>query len=310
MAQLGVVYKFTVRESGKPQSPFRQLGSIDNAGKPFFEAAPGILKTINSEGPIDGFDKPQPIVTFKSEVHIPEEYRCAAVMNHHEYGSSGILKRHMEGDETPFSTVDNQRVDAALVLSAPPMATVGFIAFQVPNRRGIKTAVVDHLGAQLKDQFHLHLDVKPVVPTDALEAAIQMGLGFVSFRKLTKPAGMFGLDDRWWEEGEDLGGVELRLKPSRSARLFGGRLGRFIQTKNQSLPPDQDPVVFDDLVTFNDQTYDELSVEVFLDGRKKVLKISPDGASMSHAFSWDLELDGDGSPSSVVAALGGLLPTQ
>ena len=64
---------------------------------------------------------------------------------------------------------------------------------------------------------------------------------------------------------------------------------------------------FSELATFNEQTYDELAVEVFLRGRKKVMRIRVDGPSMSHVFSWELDAAVD-DPTQLAVAVADLLP--
>ena len=149
------------------------------------------------------------------------------------------------------------------------------------------------------------------MPLDAVEAAIaQQGLGSVSFRKLNNPAGLFAADDSWWTNGEELAGVELRLSPKRSGRLLGGKLLAFIRTKKATLGADEVPVEFSELATIDAHTYDELSVEVYLAGRKKVMRVNVDGHSMLHAFSWELEVGPAPSHVDLVAALTGLVPDE
>lgn len=210
---------------------------------------------------------------------------------------------------TPFAEVDNQQVEVGLVVAADPMQRVGFLAFQVPNRRGVKTGVEAELRRMLRDEFGLALLLEPVVPIDAVEAAIeQNGLGAVSFRKLNNPAGLFDADDDWWTDGDELGGVELKLSPRRSARLLGRKLATFIRTLNNDLEEGEEPVGFPELATIDEHTYDELAVEVYISGRKKVMRVNADGHTMSHAFSWDLELGPGASPEAVVSSLVDLLP--
>jgi len=309
VAQLGVVYRFMLREHGKPGQDDRLLGSIDGAGTRFCDVASDLLKSVRHEVDVEGLDDPQPSVTFKAHLSVDGDHRRAAIMNHHEYGYRGLLNRIVEGDTTPFSEVDNQQVDAAVLISAPPARRVGFMAFHIPNRRGVKTGVAAEVHRLLREDYNLLLSLEPVVPLDAVEAAIENnGLGAVAFRKLNNPSGLFDSDDSWWTDGDELGGVELRLSPKRSARLLGQKLVGFIRTNKESLGEDEAPVQFSELATIDDHTYDELSVEVYIDGRKKVMRVDADGHSMSNAFSWELDVSPSAPADSIAAALAELVP--
>ena len=309
MAHLGVVYRFMLREHRKPDAEHRLLGSIDGAGTRLCDVAGSLLGAVNYQLEVDGLSGEQPIVTFKSAIQLDDGDRVAAVMNHYEHGSRGVLNRHAQGDTTDFTEIDNQQVEVAVVVAAPPMQRAGFIAFHVPNRRGVKVGVESELRRLLRDGYNLHLEMAPVVPLDALEAAIdERGLGRVAFRRLTNPAGIYEDEQDWWTDDEDLGGVELRLTPAKSARLVGRKLVNFIRTIKGTLPDNEDPVEFSELATFDERTYEELSVEVYMGGRKKVVRVSSEGHSMSNAFSWELGVPAGSSHEELVAALDGLIP--
>lgn len=94
MAQLGVVYRFMLREVGKPNAEHRLLGSIDGAGTRFSDVGPGLLKRVRHEIEVEGLPDPQPSVTFMAEVPIAGDNRFASLFHHHEYGSRGLLNRH------------------------------------------------------------------------------------------------------------------------------------------------------------------------------------------------------------------------
>ena len=308
MTHLGVVYRFTLRESGKPTGTDRLLGSIDGAGTGLSDVAPDLLESIQYKEDVEGFNEPQPQVVFDRSIDVPTAHQHAAVLQRHEHGTRGILYRRAEGDETPFTEVDNQQVEVVVVISAPPMSTVGFVGFHVPNGKGVKTGVEAELRKLFKQHYNLLLIMSPVVPLEAVEKAIEeQGIGSVSFRKLNNPAGLFASDDAWWTESKDLGTVEFRLKPRRSTRLLGKKIVDFIRTKANTLSDDVEAVEFSDLATFNEQLYDELAVEVFIGGRKKMVRITREGHGMSHAFSWELDAD-FGDPTRLALAVADLLP--
>ena len=309
MAQLGVVYRFMLREWRDRDSGNRQLGSIDNAGTSLFSVAPELFQSIYYERYIEGLDDPQPQVTFKQLVPVEERHRAAALLNHHQYGSRGVLNRFLQGDRTPFDEIDNQQTDVAIVLSAPPLRSVGFIGLHVPHRRGVKTGVEAELRRLFRDYYGLHLIMEPVVPLDAVATAIeQAGVGVVSFRRLNNPTDLFAEDSEWWTAGRELAKVELRLSPPRFGRLLGQKIVTFLRTREEQGRNQEASITFDELVTIGGQTYDEMSVEVFLEGRKKVMRIDPTSHWMSQAFSWDLQINAGATPAEIVAALAELLP--
>lgn len=309
MAHLAVVYRFTLREFRDPSAGDRPLGSIDGEGTRLCDVAPNLLKSIQYTVDVEGHTKPQPSVTFESSLWLPENHQHAALLHHHEYGTRGVLYRHAEGDATPFAEVDNQQIEVVVAISAPPSRTVGFLGFHVPNRRGVKTGVEAELRRSLRERYGLLLTMTPVVPLDAVETAIERyGIASVTFRKLNDPAEMFASDDEWWTEGKDLGTVEFRLKPQRKARLLGKKIVDFIRTETNALSEDEEGVEFSDLATFNEHVYDELSVEVFLHGRKKVMRINAGGHSMSNAFSWELDTANGTGPEQLASAVADLLP--
>ena len=309
MAQRAVVYRFMLREWRNPHADHRLLGSIDNAGTRLYDILPELLESIHHMTSVDGLEEPQPEVTFREMVYVDGFHCNAALLNHYQYGSSGILNRYDQGDRTPFNEIDNQQTTAAIIISAYPTRSVGFLGIQIPNRRGVKTGVESELRRLFRDQFGLHLTIEPVVPLDAVARAIeQSGVGVVSFRRLNNPTDLFADDSEWWTSGGELGRVELRLSPPRFGRLIGRKIVRFIRSQEGVETPSQEPITFDELATIQGQTYDELSVEVFLDGRKKVMRIDPNSHWMSHAFSWELPTDSGHSPAQVVAAIAELLP--
>lgn len=309
MAQRAVVYRFMLREWRNPQADYRLLGSIDNAGTRLYDISSGLLEAINYETQVDGLDELQPGVTFKEAIFVDGFHRSAALLNHHQYGSRGVLNRYTQGDRTPYDEIDNQQTDVAVIISAFPSRSVGFLGIQVPNRRGIKTGVESELRRLFRDHYGLQLTIEPVVPLDAVASAIEeSGVGVVSFRRLINPTGLFADDSEWWTSANELGRVELKLSPPRFGRLIGRKIVRFIRSQEEAEEPSRDPITFDELATIEGQTYDELSVEVFIDGRKKVMRIDPNSHWMSHAFSWELQIDPGHSPTQLVAAMAELLP--
>lgn len=308
MANLGTVYRLSIRERGGPGEEPLLLGSIDNAGTRLCDVLPGLLKEIYKEVEIEGHPLPQPSVTFKHHISRPIGHHVAAAMNHHEYGSRGVLHRYAEGDETPFGEIDNQQVTVGLVISAPPERRYGFLAVHVPNRRGIKTEVEEELRRLLHERYNCILSLEPLVPTEAIEEAIEhQGLGEISFLKLENPSGLFSDDDSWWSDGQQLGTAKVSIRPARSERLFGSRLARFIRTRREALSPDEEPVDFSELATLKGETYEELTVEIYIRGRKKKMRIGADGHSFSHAFSYELG-DDLRTDEAIVDALTDLLP--
>lgn len=311
MAHLGVVYRFMVREHGDRQAEHCLLGNIDGAGTRLCDVAGSLLRDVNHELEVDGLSGGQPVVTFKSAIPLAGNHRVAAVMNHFEYGSRGALNRHAQGDTTVFMEIDNRQIDVAVVIAAPPMQKAGFLALHVPHGRGVKVGVESELRRLLREKHSLHLELAPVVPLDAVAAAIdQQGLGRVAFRELTDPAGLYRDEEEWWTDGAELGGVELRLSPARSARLLGRKLATFIRTITGTLRDGEDPVEFSELATFDDHTYEELSVEVYVHGRKKVVRVSSAGHSMSNAFSWELDWPAGSPQEALVTALDELIPAD
>ena len=291
MAQLAVVYRFGIRAAGDTTAPWAPLGDIDGAGTRLVDVLPAGFQAVNHEQEVDGHAGPQPVVTFAAPVAVFGANRVAAIFNHHEYGSRGLLNRVAQGDQYPFTEADNQQVRIAVLASAPPMATTGFVVFQVSNGRSIKTGIDHELRIWLRHQYGLFLDMSPVAPTDAVTAAIeQHGTGPMIFRKLDNPAGLFQNPGEWWQDGEDLGTAEYTIKPARGARLLGGKIVRFLRTREGTLPDGSDPVGFPELATFDHQTYDELAVEILVHGRKKTLYIREEGPHMKHAFSWEPEM--------------------
>ncbi len=109
MAQLGVVYRFMLREPRKPDSERGLLGSIDGQGTRFCDIGPGLLKRIIHLEDVEGLDDPQPSVTFRSEVKVEGDHLFGAIFNHHEYGTRGVLNRHLEGDVTPLMRQSRSR---------------------------------------------------------------------------------------------------------------------------------------------------------------------------------------------------------
>ena len=309
MAQLGVVYRFGLREMRHPDSPNRILGSIDNEGTRLCDVMPSMLQRINHWTSVDGFENDQPELTFQHLVNLGTYFHHGAMLNHHLYGNRGALNRYAEGDRTTFSEVDNQEVHVGLVVSSPPHRAFGFIGFHVPNNRGVKTGVAAELKRMFREDYNLMLMLDPVVPLEAVEQSIDThGVGEVRFRKLTHPAGLFDDDADWWSTGEDLATVELRLSPRRYARLLGRRVSRYIRSITGTLKDDETSIAFGELATFDDQTYDEILITVFIDGRKKVVHISPDGHRMSNAFSWELGVGSSADSRDVIQALAELLP--
>lgn len=309
MAQLAVVYRFMLREQRDPTAAHRLLGSIDNAGTTFYSIAPELLRSIHHMVQVDDLEDPQPEVIFKNMVHVDGFHRTAALLSHFHYGDSGILNRHAQRDRTPYSEIDSHQTDIAIVLSAPPIHTVGFIGLQVPHGRGVKSSVEPEIRRFLREMYGLHLTLDPVVPLDAVANAIeQAGVGFVSFRRLNNPTDLFDDDSELWTDGSELAKVELKLSPRRSARLTAQRFARFIRMQGNPEVAEQERVTFDELATIRGQTYDELSIEVLLDGRKKVLRIDRNSHWMSHAFSWELQLEARPQPASIAEAIAELLP--
>lgn len=311
MAHLGVVYRFMLREHGNREAEHCLLGNIDGAGTRLCDVAGGLLRDVNYEIEVDGLNGKQPSVKFENAIPLSAVHRAAAVMNHFEYGARGALNRHAEGDTTTFTEIDNQQVEVAMVVAAPPMQRAGFLALHIPHGRGVKTGIESELRRLLRERHSLHLELQPVVPLDAVATAIDdQGLGRVAFRELTNPAGLYEDEEEWWTDGRELGGVELRLSPARSARLIGQKLATFIRTITGTLRDGEDPVEFSSLATFDDHTYEELSVEVYLHGRKKVVRVSSDGHSMSNAFSWELDMPAGPSREALAAALNELIPAD
>ena len=310
MTQRAVVYRFMLREWRNPHADYRLLGSIDNAGTSLYDVSPKLLQSIYHETWVDGLEESQPAVTFKEAVHVDGFHRSAALLNHHQYGSRGVLNRYAQGDQTPFDEIDNQQTDVAIIISAFPTRSVGFLGIQVPNRRGVKTGVEAELRRLFRDHYGLHLIVEPVVPLDSIARAIEeSGVGVVSFRRLNNPTDLFAEDSEWWTSGDELGRVELKLSPPRFGRLIGQKIVRFLRSQEDAQElSQQDPITFDELATIQGQTYDELSVEVFIEGRKKVMRIDPSSHWMSHAFSWELQINAGDKPVQVVAAIAELLP--
>ena len=308
MAHLGTIYKFKLRDVNSKEC--RLLGSIDGKGCRLCDKAPDLLKAINHTVQIDDTNDPQPSVTFKSSISVDSYHQCAAILNRYEYGSRGELNRHAEGDTIPFYEVDNQRVDVAIVISAPSDRSVGFIGLHVPNNKRVKTGVEAELRSILKENYNLKLELEPVIPTDVIEAIERDGVGCVTFRKLYNPEGLFYHDDARWTETEKIGSVDLQFKPSRNRRFFdiGKRISRFLKTTHDILPDNEEAMNFVELATINEETYDELKVDIKLNGRDKVIRVHGEGYSMSHAISWDLGVGITASATELVTAITDLLP--
>lgn len=310
MAHLGVIYTLKLRHIGSKPGEYRLLGSIDGAGLRLCDVAPHLLSKINYTVQIAGLSNLQPSVTFKSSIPVSGTHRCAAIMNRHEYGSKGELNRHAQGDKIPFHEVDNQQFEVALVISASPMDSVGYIGFHVPNNRGIKIGIEAELGRLLEENYNLKLELKPVVPTKIIESIKENGLGSITFRKLNNLTGLFDNDEDQWTEGEKFGSIDLHLKPNRKGRLFvfGEKIIRYIQTKQGTLSDDEKPISFDELATFDEKIFNELKVNIRLNGRDKVMRLNEEGYSISHAFSWDLDVGLGADDHRLVAAVADLLP--
>lgn len=307
MAQLGVVYRLRVRRRGDTDAPWRLLGDIDEAGTRLVDVLPQAFEATDARVGVDGLEEPQPSVTF--ERHLPAVgFYAGAVFNHHEFGSRGVLNRVEQGDSVPFTEVDNQEVEIGVVASARPQANAGFVAFHVANGRSIKTDLERELKRWIADAYDLYLDLTPVAPTEAVEAAIENGgLGPVSFRKLEQPADLFANEAEWWADGEELGLAEYRLRPARSRRFPGRKLLRFVQTIRNTLPEGEEPVGFPELASFDAHDYDQLAVELKIHGRTKTVYFDQEGASMSHAFSWELDITPNSSDQQLYEALAELL---
>ena len=308
MAHLGTVYDFRLYDVEAKE--YRLLGSIDGKGSRLCDDAPYLLEAINHTVQIDDTNGPQPSVTFKSSVPVNKPHQCAAIMNKHEYGSRGELNRHAEGDIIPFYEEDNQQFEVAIVISAPPMNSVGFIGFHAPNRRSIKTGVETELRRMIREEYDLKLELQPVIPINIMEAISREGIGYVTFRKLNNPRGLFNNESDRWARGREVGSVDLHFKPNRNGRLFdmGKRISRFLQTKQDNLSDSEEPMEFVELATIDGKTYDEIKIEIKINGRDKVVRVHEEGHSMSHALSWDLGVGVDATPERLVAAVAELLP--
>ncbi|MXW57863.1 MAG: hypothetical protein F4124_00195 [Acidimicrobiia bacterium] len=281
-----------LREYRNKSGEDRLLGSIDNAGTRLCDVAPSLLELVAHSTTVEGLEENQPEINFKETVPILGYDRHAAILNHYQYGNRGVLNRYTQGDMTPFEEIDSQQTGVAILLSSPPANSVGFIALQVPNGRGVKKGVETGLREIFRDRYDLHFRMEPVVPLDVVVNAIeQHGVGFVSFRKLNNPAGLFTNESEWWTTDSQLAKVEFKLSPSRYGRLVGEKIADFIRGKSKSQTEDNDdsiPMSFEELATIQGDTYDEMSVEVFINGRKKVMRLDLYDHWMSHAFSWEL----------------------
>lgn len=308
MAQLAVVYQYRVRQAGDASAAWLPLGDIDGAGTRLVNVLPSGFQQVNFQKEVDGPAGPQPVVTFHGPLAAQGASRVGAIFNHHEYGSRGLLHRVAQGDAYPFTEPDNQQVRIAVIASAPPLATTGFLVLQVANGRSIKTGVHHELRNWFRDQYGLYLEMNPVAPTDAVTAAIeQHGMGPVVFRKLDNPAGLFHNQGEWWTDGDELATAEYKIKPARGARLHGSKIVRFLRTRDGTLPDGADSVGFPDLATFEEQAYDEIAVEILVHGRKKTLYIREEGPHMKHAFSWELDLGPGASDEEIAQELTALL---
>lgn len=307
MANLGMVYQFSVRPSGNISADNRFLGSIDGNLTTFAEVGPSVLKEVRYLEEIDGLEGKQPTVSFKAEIQTSQPDSFAAIFRHHEFGACGELHRYDQGDSTPFNEQDNQQVDLAVFISAPASKSVGFMALQVSNRRSVKKGLESEVSRILQERFNLKLCVKPVIPVDAVEHAVANGLGSVTFRNLRAPGARYDNDSEWWAEDGDLAKAELTLKPARKKKLLAGKVADYIKTVVSGDMAEQQ-MEFARLATFNERKYEEVAVELDLMGRPKKLRITPEGFSFSHAFSWELG-DSVSGPEETVAALAELVPS-
>jgi hypothetical protein len=304
VAQLGHAFKLQVRQAGDSGAEWRLLGSIDGGGTHLLDAVRAAFATLDYRIPVDGYDEPQSEVTFARDVPMDESDRVGAILNHHRFGDRGVLNRVAAGDAVPFTEQDNQQVELGALVLAAPTQRVGFLALQSPNGRAAKRGVERELKRHLKEHYGLFLDVQPVLPLQAVGAALEAhGTGAITFRKLNTPGGLFDNEADWWSDAGDVGEADLRLKPSRGIRFVGQRLLGFIKTRSGTLDQGEEPTSFQDLATFDDKVFDEVTVEVNINGRAKTIYVTEDGYTMASAFSWDLELASSPSDKAIMDAL-------
>jgi hypothetical protein len=172
-------------------------------------------------------------------------------------GRGGVTSVLEKPGETPFprTPAHIEHMRSGVVFRLPKGASQGWMAIHSPHGHGAKGVIERHLAARCSASG-CTLDLSPVIPTNALRAAVEQNL----IEKVTlikhEPGASdeFGDSSKW---GEEVDRVELDVFAKRNKRLGGGPLIDFINDPSDSNRKS--------VVQFEGLTFDEAAVKVQLE---------------------------------------------
>lgn len=284
MSHSAAIYHVRVRES-RVKDGYVPLGDIDGQGSMLAQVLRNYFTEIDIrddtrsyslryQGPMGGLSGTEAGAFF-------------------EVGAWGVASWvHFDAGLERRRASNAEYLKSGVLADLPPTSDCGTLAVHVAHQRGIKGLLYEALRQRFRDDFKKRvLEVTPVVPRNALDAAMEEGkIDQVRLVVVQKPADRFE-DSQKWIRKEDLGRIELVLHPKRARRFTADLLRGFRE----------EPSTIGELVRFEGMTFDQAKVRYeAAPGHFRTLNIErPEaGHAMTVELSDDygLKLDADGEP--------------
>lgn len=212
-------------------------------------------------------------------------------------GASGDLLLRQTPDDT-------QLLRCGGLFRLPPSDDMGWLAVHVAHGRGVKGLLEKGIVQRFRDEFSdLKLEIVPFVHESTLMAAVDHNqIDKVKLVKYEQPNDRAAAATNKWVPADVIGRLELDIT-ARGTRVIGDLVRRFLGG---------DTSVFNNIVEFQDITFDQAKVEVIVDaGTRRTFNIEKPDAG--HAFTEDLEdlvfEDGEPTMESVIVGLRAALAT-
>lgn len=289
MGHRAALYTVAVRRTGESET--RPLGDIDDSGSNLLSAFSSYVTMLDAKSP-DGL---------KSLHHVESKTEGNELLATFEYGQKGVeaVIRDEAGQEQYHQQVaDWVFVQCGCLLTAAPAARLGWLVLHEHNGRGTKTFLDDHLREKFRADFpNLTLEVRPFVLLSVLRKAVEQNqITKVKLVRRVQPTDQADAALNPWVEAGSAGKIETVITSSRGGRaknLLPAPIRRFL---------DDEPGARDSIVEFQNQTYDEVKVEVRQeDGRLRTYNIEKPASG--HPVTVDLDLTANPSGDAVYDAL-------
>jgi hypothetical protein len=289
LGHAAALYTVHVKE---PRGDHQPLGDIDGAGTYLLDVLADYVANL---GEISDEDGERILRCLDSRSNGDELIMTM------QLGQSGVVADIVDADQNPRLRqiwTDTALIRCGGLFKLPRQQVMGWLALHVNNGRGIKGLLDRAVPPRFRTEFDRILELRPFIRGSALREAIEADkLAKVRLLRYERPADRANASTNRWVPADQYGKIELDISArGRGQMLKTAVLQRFLAG---------DGGAHDEIFEFAGMTFEQVKVEVDVDGRRRTFNLQNPTAGHPMTIDIQPDFDDEGEPreESLIGAL-------